>query len=313
MRNTLEASAGSGWGWQRRLVGFRVSQIGGAIALALSLTGPARAEPESFTWAMGDFAGQADVPVALLVGVTVGDRRCAMQLDTGMNGAVTWHGVAEPAPDLENRAPLSVAFAGINRSVSVTPAARKLVEQCAPGQAIASLGNAFFEDGTLTIDLGRREISFRPGSRLSANGAAQPFFYARWGDSGGHVLVEIGVEGQAKEYALLDSGSAAVGFGALSEVQWRRLTGSAPQAGGRVRAFIVSAWGRAHDCFIAPGLSDLDVGSSLALRPTVTFCPTLGFHAPIQLAGVLGLRALAGQVLVIDYPARRWLSRRADQ
>lgn len=286
----------------------RAIAAAGVLLAQLSVCG---AQPQVFDWAMGTFAGQADVPVAMLLPVLVGRKQCHMQLDTGMGASVAWHEYSGKRTDMR---PVKLAFAGRHVTVDASGAVRKLIAACRPGAPIGSIGNGFFEAGTLTIDMKNRRIGYRVGSTLLTDAQAQPFVYTGQGAAdGGHVIVDIGV-GTATGKALLDTGSAALDFGAFGPAWWERSTGGAAlEASDQVTVFDVHAWGQQHRCFMAPGAGPLSVGSRTIASPSITHCPTIGTGRLSEFAGVVGMRPFAHHLITIDYPARRWHARPADQ
>lgn len=233
-----------------------------------------------------------------------------MQLDTGLNSAVRWQesvGVDEPEVLVE------VEVLGLRMSVGTSSSIAGHLRHCAPGGSVGSLGNAFFEGGSLTIDLKQMALRYQAGSALSANPAAEPMFYARWTEQGGHPLVELRKDGTLVGYGLLDTGSASFGFAPLSEQAWNRVTASAPLAQtDHVRKFSVSSWNRQHPCFETKPAVRLHAGHWAMGNSPVDYCPELGFTPPLRLEGVIGLDAFSNAVVTIDYPAGRWLARPAE-
>lgn len=275
----------------------------GLAAGALALASACRADTLAFEWAIGSFAGAEGQPVAILLNARIGTRTCALQLDTGLAAAVAWHAGADAA-DTE-RAPVRIQLGRITRSVAASPAVRALIAACEPSRPVGSLGNAFFDHGTLTLDLRHGRLRHEAGSHLQAGAGGTPFRYAATGGEGGHVLVELALpDGPAT--ALLDTGSAALDLGAFSPDAWTRLTGLSPQrTPAAARAFSVHAWGRMHPCHIAAASVPVRVGGQALAAPTVTHCPGIG-PGWSGVIGVVGMKPFRDKRLVIDYPARLW-------
>jgi hypothetical protein len=201
-------------------------------------------------WAIGTFAGQANQRIAMLVQADIDGMRCRMQLDTGAGDAVIWHQAADSA---NHSVEAKVSFAGITKQVPVSPEIIAGTARCTAGNPVGALGNAFFEHGSLTLDLKASTLAFTARSTLADRTDAHPMLYPQWGHAGGHTLVEIQIGDAPPGYALLDTGSVAIDLGVLSQEQWRRTTLDAPlQAGRSVRSFSVHAWGREHVCHAAP-------------------------------------------------------------
>lgn len=232
-----------------------------------------------------------------------------MQLDTGFNAAVRWQ---EPDPVNEPLVMVNVQLVGRSIDVATSPKIAAHLQHCAPGGSVGTFGNAFFEQGSLTIDLKRKVLRYATGPELAGDPAAQPMRYARWSPQGGHTLVEIRRAGKRSGYALLDSGSASLGFVPMTRSQWNRLTSSAPLAeSARVRTFRVSTWNRQHTCFETSPTVRLQAGSWSLAHASVDYCPELGFTPPEKLEGIVGMTSFQDAVITIDYVSRRWLARTA--
>jgi hypothetical protein len=257
-------------------------------------------------WVLGDYAGRPRQRVALAAMAQVNGHACAIQIDTGLDADVAWNG--QDPSTREGNAHVLVALAGNAGRLPSTPEQVAMASDCASQGIIGSIGNGFFDTGTLRIDLEAPSLTWTDGSTLSERPDAQPLFYPCWGGQGGHAFVELKSGGRLLGYAMLDTGSAASDFSVLDLPAWKATTGGAPlEAGGRVRAFDIPAWGRSHTCYAASMTGDLDVGGVRLHSPQVTYCPDLGFESPMKIAGVLGMHAFGDATLVVDYAAGRWL------
>ena len=180
-------------------------------------------------------------------------------------------------------------------------------EACAQS-AIATVGNGFFEHGTLILDLRRSRFSFSALPLLASNKAAQPLLYARWANAGGHTLVELKRAGGTPGYALLDTGAVRFGLAATNAMEWHNLSdGAALAAGAGVQQYRLESWGRDVQCFEKAVDRALEVGGLTVNQLRASYCVDQGFKAPIQLIGVLGLRPLSDKVITLDYLSRRWI------
>lgn len=269
------------------------------VAIALSFSAASRAEPAE--WAMLPFDGPTPQRAGLLVTAQIDGHPCQLQLDTGMNSAIAWH-YYEQAKQPPVR--VTVKFAGITRQVDAPADWAGTWDQCQG--VVGSLGNAFFEQGTLNVDLGTPAVHYQAAARLADAADALPMIYARWSDEGGHPLVEVRMQGGGVGYGLLDTGTA-VGIGVLTAARWKRLTDDAPlKASDTVRMISMHAWGRNHDCYRAQGRQALQVGLHPIAVPDLLYCPTLGFKSPVHLDGVIGMRHFGDATLVLDYLSGRW-------
>lgn len=252
------------------------------------------------------YDGAPKVPAAIVLPVKVEGIDCYAQLDTGAPGAVIWHSKGKAdAP----RKDVTVELAGLRRSASADAANLALLEQgrCT-SDLIATIGNEFFELGTLELDLAGSRYRWQQGAALQGAPDAQAMRYVRWGGSGGHPLVTVRVAGGAPQEALLDTGSAAFGINGHSALAWQGLTGGAPLRDER--RFSVNAWGRQVPCVMGTVARTLEIGDSIKLpRFQGGYCEGLGFEPDEPLAGVVGLHYMLGKVLVIDYVSQRWALR----
>lgn len=259
-------------------------------------------------WIVADHAGEPAQRVALAVIAQVAGRPCELQLDTGLDEAVRWHA---PTTSQDNRVTVPVRFAGILADVQTPAEIAHALRECKPDEIVGSLGNAFFDAGSLTLDLKTSQLRYTEGAALSAVPSAQPMRYARWGKHGGHTLVELRKDAVLQGWALLDTGSAAFGIATLSAAQWDAATSHAPLAATPgVREFQVSSWGRTHTCHVTRATASFRAGDWPLGQLPVSWCPDLGFTPPEKLEGVLGLRGFAGTVMTLDYVSGRWLATR---
>jgi hypothetical protein len=242
--------------------------------------------------------------VSLLVKARVEGRECKFQLDTGCDTAVVWHTYADAKRGMKD---VAVTFDGITHSASASAEVLEAVRQCQPRDVVGTLGNAFFEQGSLVVDLKTPSVTYRAAPLLAGRPEAQPMFYARWGTEGGHPLIEARRDDGRLAYVLLDTGSVPFTLGLLSASEWNAATDSAPlHEDPQVRSFTIQAWGKEHTCFSAPG-RPLRVGVLAVPSGAVQYCPTLGFEPPIHLMGVVGMKLFGDATITIDYRSGRWL------
>jgi hypothetical protein len=246
---------------------------------------------------------------AMLLPVKVNGVDCQVQLDTGAREALIWSRQAspsEPTPTAPQTA--LVELAGIRKSVPAQPAnlAPLTPEICAAGP-IATVGNAFFEHGTLTLDLGGARFAFTAAPQLADEPAAQAMHYTRWEDGGGAPLVEVKRRGGKTGYAMLDTGSARFGLVATSAESWADFSGGMPVAEGpKVKTMSVQSWGRQLPCYETALAGGFDAGGARDLHATVSYCVDQEFHFDVKVIGVLGLRPFGDLVIALDYLSGRW-------
>lgn len=264
----------------------------------------------SFRWHMGSLGGQPPQPLALLVPVKLGGRFCDMQLDTGANAAVTWH---SSAPTGEATQPLTIMFGSLQASTLIGASIQRTIHSCTEGEPVGTLGNAFFERGTLTLDIAKQRVAWQEGSTLNDDPRARRFFYAApplsqegWQSEGGHIFVELDAKQAGKGYGLLDTGATSAELGVMDAQWWSTLTGSPATQGPNVKNFSVNSWGRSLTCALAPTVVEITIDDFGPAARRATYCPELGYRPPIRLIGLVGLAPFMQSVLTIDYPGRLW-------
>lgn len=265
---------------------------------------------EPLGWREGEVVkGDGKVKFAITLPIRINGQACTAQLDTGANGRANWH-VAMDA----NTPRTTMVIEALGKTLQVSGPSTVLARiedgKCQPG-VIVSLGNGFFEDGTLLLDLLQDRVAFVAQSVLSNAMSAQPFNYAQWsqGDSGGgHVVVELQLPSGKMAYALLDSGAASFGLSAFSAADWSELTANAPLAASdAVREYSVNMWGKPIRCFRMAAPGTVVLGRTLTVPQfQASYCMQEAFKPGQKLVGLLGLRHLIGKVITLDYLARRW-------
>lgn len=284
-----------------------------AIASAATLLAPpvATAVQVPIAWQLGDFAGRPNQRIALTVGAKIDGHACPMQVDTGSNAAVRWRDNAGAGAGRKT-VDVTVEFAGLRATVPTPPDKARQLARCGAGTPAGSLGNAFFDGGSLTIDLKTSRLRYAAGGVLAARLDAQPMFYARWTPQGGYPLVEIRKSGTLHGYAMVDTGGTAFGFMPAGKEQWDAATAGAPlRATDKVGSFTFPIGGRSLGCFVAPSAVTLQAGTWTLASPLVSYCPTLDVPVPLKLEGTLGLRGFGDSVITLDYVSGRWLVEKA--
>jgi len=283
-----------------------------ALAVVLiTLTSLCRAETHTFHWVTGSVGDLSDRNLAMLIPVAIGNKTCDMQIDTGANGAVIWHGESNTN---EPNNLLTVKLGTIEATATAGPTVLEAIERCTQGSPVGTLGNAFFERGTVVIDSVHRQLNYQPGSGLTGNKTAQRFFYATWASAdatwvptGGHILIELQTQQFGKGYGLLDTGAALAEIGVLDELWWKRLVGAEAMTGKNITRFTVNSWGKQVECYLAQTTTDVTLDTFQLTIRNANYCPTLPFSSPIRVIGIVGMYPFRNSVLTIDYPARLWL------
>lgn len=241
-------------------------------------------EWENFRW-----ESYADFPhAALMLPATVGGAACYVQLDTGANASFIPAGQAAGAP-------VDIVIGGHTVKASVPPSL-KAGDECHAG----TVGNGFFENGSLTLDLKNARFSYSDAAILGSDSDAAPINYVRQGNwEGGHIVVPIVMPGQARQEAMFDTGAALFTFTPLRHALYEALRGADS------RPLTASSWGQDIGCEISRLTTPLRVSQYTLDSGVLGHCKMdVGIGVP--LAGIVGLGGFAGQTIVIDYPSRKW-------
>ncbi|MGK5038433.1 hypothetical protein [Janthinobacterium sp. LB3P118] len=278
----------------------------------VSLTAASRAAENAwspFEWKQVEIIASAGkIKAAIIVPTKVNGVECLAQLDTGAPSNAMWRRKADASlPKVD--AVLELA----GRSLTVKARAPQLAGleggKC-KDEVIVTIGNGYFDDGTLTLDLKGSRFSYTPAAVLASVHAAQPFNYAQWsGTDGGHVVVEVGLPNGKLAYALLDTGAASFSISAMSEGDWSELTGGVPlQASATVSEYKVNSWGKKIACYEMAAPGSISIGQTLNVEHfRASYCAYEAFKPGQKLIGLLGLRDLNERVVTLDYRSRRWL------
>lgn len=279
----------------------------GMMGLAGSLQVDAAPTWQAFEWLETEVVpGAGAVKSGVILPIKVNGVDCYGQLDTGAPDTLIWHQQAATNQPLKE---FDIEIAGRHRSVKGDSAQLDILRACKKA-LIATIGNAFFEDGTLTLDLKNARFSFESGSMLEKEPMSHPFAFPRWaGNEGGHIVVRLGLPNGQEGDVLFDTGAASFGLSALTENDWRSVTGNVPlRATATVRAYFVNSWGKQIPCYdtTLPGNIQIVPGVSVA-NSRIAYCAQESFKPGQKLVALLGLRDLSDRVITLDYPARRWM------
>lgn len=280
-----------------------------ALLISSSISRAADVVWSAFDWQQTEIvAGAGKVRAAIVVPILVNGVECNAQLDTGAPSKVIWHRGADASlPSVET----IVEVAGLRHAVKAkTPQLVGLESNNCKNEIIATIGNAYFEEGTLSLDLKENRLAFSPTGLLSKEAKAQPINYAQWsGNNGGHIVIEVILPNGKLGYAMLDTGAASFSMSAMSEADWNTLTENAPlQQSANVKEYKVNSWGKKIPCFetLAPG--SIVIAQSFKVEHfRASYCVQDAFKPGQKLVGLLGLRDLQGKQITIDYRSRRWL------
>ena len=264
---------------------------------------PVRAQWLPIIWEYGRLTpDRAEERVALTLPAEFDGYPCTVQLDTGMSGAFQWHGNIS-----EESTKIKFKVAGVVTEYFVD---QKHLEKIRKGdcKVIASVGNAFFESGSLFLDLRNSRYKFEHAAVLASSENARPFVYARWYDVGGELLVEVKINSGEIKYAMLDTGATSFGLSPLSINAWTDVIGQPPAITPGVAEYSVNSWGKQIKCFDIEIARPLSIGLQHDVKNIrVSYCQQPDFVPKQEIAGLLGLRHLMDSVITIDYRSQRWI------
>jgi hypothetical protein len=230
----------------------------------------------AFRWeSFGDFPH-----AVVMLPATVNGMACYVQLDTGANGGFIPAGNTDAA----------------STDIVIGPHTIKDDDRCRAG----TVGNAFFEKGTLILDLKNSSFAYSGDAILRNDSDAAPFTYVHHeGWDGGHITVPITLLGQAPQQALFDTGAALFTFAPLQQSLYEALRGA------ESRPLTASSWGKDIGCEISRVTAPLRVSQYTLDSGVLGHCKK-AVDIGVPLAGIVGLGGFAGQTITIDYPSRKW-------
>lgn len=259
-------------------------------------------------FAVSDELGVGNERVALLLRAKINQKDCHIQLDTGADFALRWH--VKSHSDGAVPVPVIVQIGDVKREVPADAAVIAALQSDGCGGVIASVGNAFFDHGTLTLDFANERFAFLPGTGLRDHPGADPMGYVPSASGGGHPLIEVTLDSGRRGMFLLDTGAARFGLVATSAGQWDALTGGLPlRKSALVRSFKST---NAKDLAPSVCYDTLVAGSMIAGQQTlpktmISYCQGKDFTLSRPIDGVMGMLPLMKRRVVIDYVAQRWL------
>jgi hypothetical protein len=288
----------------------------GALAFAIGLASPAspaRAADrrwDSFEWVMAEVVpGAGLVKAGVVLPVKINGIDCYAQLDTGADGMIIWRTMYDTNAPFEE---VLLDIAGKRRVVraSASQLAAAINGTCKT-TAIPTVGNAFFDDGTLILDLKGGRFQFDTAAILESEPKARHFQYAQLPGNqvGGHIIVQIGLPSGEVADAMFDTGAASFGLSTFTAADWNKLTGGLRLRASRsVKTYAVNSWGKQITCYSADAPSSLLIAPELSVSHfRISYCAASSFKPRQELIGLLGLLHLNDKVITLDYRSRKWL------
>lgn len=265
-----------------------------ALLLALLLATPVAHATE---WTAFRWEGFGAFPhAALMLPAKVDGVACFVQLDTGANGRFMPSGRAvadAPGREVAIEIGQHTVTARVPQAVL---AALPAVGDCHAG----TVGNAFFDNGSLILDLKHARFAYSNEAILRDDSAAAPIKYVhQQGWDGGHIVVPITLPGQPPQEAMFDSGAALFTFTPFKQSLYEALRGADSQP------LSAPSWGNEISCQTSRLTTPLRVSQYTLDSGILGHCKMeVGIGVP--LAGIVGLAGFADQTITIDYPSRKW-------
>lgn len=248
-------------------------------------------------WRGGDFGGKYISHAALLVEVNFAKKKCLMQLDTGAPDSFYWYAKNDSA----NKR-YAISALGLKREIVISDEVEDLINNCEQSP-IGTIGNQYFEHGMLIINFKRGFVSYTEAKELANKEKSSPLFYT----PKGHPLIELYENHRLLGYVILDTGSAAVEFGAQTIYWWNYFTDNKPLfASPDVTTLNIPAWGEIKQCYGSTATKTVSIGGRRMSEISINFCPDLGFEFPLQIMGVVGTAMFKDFIVYLDYKNGRW-------
>jgi hypothetical protein len=262
-----------------------------ALLLATPFAGAA--EWTDFRWVgFGAYPHAAVLLPAKIDGVA-----SLVQLDTGANARFIPS--ARSAVNAPSRA-VSIEIGAHAVQATLPESLLATLHEGGASKRAGSVGNGFFEAGTLTLDLKRARFSYAPQAALRDDSDAAPFKYVHHeGWDGGHIIVPVTLPGQPPQDAMLDTGAAIFTFTPLQKSWYDALRGADRQQ------LTVSSWGNDIGCETSQLGVPIRVSRYTLDTGVLGYCK-LPVDIGVPLAGIIGLAGFAQQTITIDYPSRKW-------
>ncbi|HYD62324.1 MAG TPA: hypothetical protein VEC35_18320 [Noviherbaspirillum sp.] len=259
-----------------------------------------------FDVVISDHLGFGKERVALLLRAKINDVDCRVQLDTGAAATIIWrHRDSDQQPAMAVQA--RVRIGDIEQVLQAKTSQLVSLRHPDCHGVAATVGNGFFEHGTLHLDLGSQRFAFTPGAALARHPAAHSMLYLPATQGGGHPLIMAKLANGAQGYVLLDTGSMRFGLAATDPQQWRQLTAGLQGAPRRSFSIRNASEAGALTCEELETQAPMAIGGQTVRQELVTYCSGKQFQLAQPILGVLGLRPLGRRMVIIDYVSRRWL------
>lgn len=275
------------------------------MALASLGTSATSVQWHDFYFVVDSRIGPGDERVALLMRAKILDQQCWLQLDTGMPSQLVWHsGSTNPLRGTTSQT-IPVRVGDVEKNVLADiETLQALRKGTCP---VGSIGNGFFEHGTLSLDMRASRFSFIKGPSLTVDTDAQPMQYLRSSEEGGYLLLHARMFDGAPGTLMLDTGSARFGMATNSFAQWQTLSGALALNATTVRSFPIKNVMDAAPlrCYETVTHESISLAGRQIMPGILSYCEK-DFSLPVPLDGILGLRAFSDYQITFDYVTQRW-------
>jgi hypothetical protein len=255
-------------------------------------------------WRETTLHGQVFSHAVISLLATLDSVDCLVQLDTGANGIFMSDNSVSSSGKMVQ---VELQVGMLRRSVTMDAASIAYLREH-PFSRAGSIGNAFFEQGTIELDFASNQFRYVPGGLLNDNPAAIPFYYAKqtnW--DGGHVLIEIGLPDLSRKKVLLDTGAAMFTFVPADRALWEKLLNENSIQHAEMSAEIQGADGKVS-CDFQTMNSPLNIEKYPVAAGLYAYS---GSHALVNIPGhpqgTVGMQTFINGKITLDYVSSLWM------
>lgn len=250
-------------------------------------------------WVKVKINGQSFNKAALLIPVQIEEVTCFMQFDTGAPNDTYWDNSEDSLGSTLTR---EIKVLGFTKSVLIPKDAYEKLSKC-NNQSVGTIGNGFFSNGTLSINVKTGYLSFDEQSGIDNIESPQGYSLT----SSGHILFDINEGENLLGQAMFDTGSASADYLALAKTWWDFFTRQTQlDDNKKVFKFTIQSWGKDLDCYSALSVKNMTVGTTTLQSFSVSYCPELSFATDRPIIGIIGLSFFEDHVLKINYKNQVW-------
>lgn len=273
------------------------------------LTSPASAEKMPAEWipfVWEDFISSDHVfhKATINLPAKLDNINCYVQLDTGANYTF---GLSSEFRTGDKVTTATLQIGSNSKIVMIQVDALNKIKELNSCGRIGLVGNAFFEMGTISLDLQQSKFKFEQAPLLENDNLSQRFVYANkpaW--EGGHIAVKIKLPERTEENAILDTGAAMFTFAPFDRSIWDDIKNRNKKKPKLELSLLLPALSKTISCEIKMMEVELIVGKYQPNEGLFGFCDIQSPRFSISSVGVVGMHGFLDGTLVVDYVSRKW-------